>query len=57
MDTNLLMWIGGQLVMAAAIWGGIRSDIKSMHMRIDGVEKSAGDAHRRLDAHIDKTRG
>ncbi len=54
MDIDLAMWIGGHLVVAAAIWGGIRADIKSMHTRIEGVEKSASDAHRRLDTHIDR---
>lgn len=54
MDTNLLMWIFGQLVVAAAIWGGIRADIRSIHARIDRAEESIGDAHRRLDNHIDR---
>ena len=54
MDVNLLTWIFGQLVAAAAIWGGIRADIRSIHSRIDRVEKSTSDAHVRLDRHIDK---
>ena len=47
MDNDIIMWIFGQLVVAAAIWGGIRADIKSFHARLDRVES-------RLDTHISK---
>lgn len=46
-NTTIIMWIIGQVVVAAAIWGGIRADIKSFHARLDRVES-------RLDAHIMK---
>lgn len=54
MELELIMWLGGQLIVAAAIWGGIRSDIKNMHVTIEALKKSVHDAHKRLDAHIDK---
>ncbi len=51
----MLLWLGGQLIVAAAIWGGIRADIRSIHSRIDHIEKSANDAHARLDNHLERT--
>lgn len=54
MDSNLIAWIVGQIVVAAAIWGGIRADIRSIHSRVERVEKTASDAHERLDRHIDR---
>jgi hypothetical protein len=47
----------GQLVTAAAIWGGIRADIRGMRDHIIRVEKSADKAHSRLDRflELDKT--
>lgn len=45
-DNSVLMWIAGQIIVAAAIWGGIRADISNMHKRIDRFEA-------RLDNHID----
>lgn len=53
-DQNLLMWIAGQLIVAAAIWGGIRTDIRGIHSRMDHIEKSARDAHARLDNHLER---
>ena len=52
-----ITWIIGQFVVAAAIWGGIRVDIRSIHDRIARVEKAADNAHSRLDAHLEHTRG
>jgi len=52
-DDHTLLWIVGQLVSAAAIYGGIRADIKSMHARIDALQKLACDAHSRLDNHLE----
>lgn len=54
-DQSMLLWLGGQIVVAAAIWGGIRADIRSIHSRIDHIEKSANDAHVRLDNHLERT--
>lgn len=54
-NQDAILWVVGQLFVAAAIWGGIRSDIKNMHSRIENVEKAANDAHVRIDNHLDRT--
>ena len=51
---NILLFLFGQLVTAAAIWGGIRVEIKNLHSRIDGVLKVADEAHQRIDRHLEK---
>jgi hypothetical protein len=48
-DINIWMWVAGQVIAGAAIWGGIRADIKGMHIRIEHAEKSAVEAHSRID--------
>lgn len=30
-DVSMLMWLGGQIIVGAAIWGGIRADLKNIH--------------------------
>lgn len=47
--TNILLFVAGQLVTGAAIWGAIRADIRNMITRIERVEKAADDAHHRID--------
>lgn len=42
------------LVSGGAVYGGIRADLKAMHERIKAAQDAASEAHRRLDAHIDK---
>jgi hypothetical protein len=49
---EIIVWFLGQVVVAAAIWGGIRADIKGMHERLDRMEKRTDDAHRRIDEHL-----
>lgn len=44
----------GILAGCGAIYGGIRADLKSMHERIKLNEQGVSDAHRRLDAHIER---
>ncbi len=46
---NILLFIFGQLVTGAAIWGGIRADLKSMHARLDEYHGDVQRAHRRID--------
>ena len=48
-DNQIILWLFGQIVVGAAIWGGIRSDIRAMHHRIELSEKSVGEAHTRID--------
>lgn len=53
---TVLLWIAGQLLTAASIWGGIRSDIRNMRERIARVELSTDKAHKRLDLHLESGR-
>lgn len=50
LDGSLLWQIIIGLILAGAVYGGIRSDIKSMHEHIRRVERVADQAHSRLDA-------
>lgn len=43
----------GQIVTAAAIWGGIRADIRAIQERFKTVEHSTAKAHERLDRHLE----
>lgn len=54
---NIWMWIAGQIIAGAAIWGGIRADIKAMHIRIEHTEKSVDEAHIRIDRLLERARG
>ena len=49
-----LLFIIGQIISAAAIWGAIRADIRNMHLRIDDIKKATDDAHQRIDRHLEK---
>lgn len=51
---EILVWVAGQFITAAAIWGGIRADIKNLHSRVDGVEIAVRNAHIRLDNHLER---
>jgi hypothetical protein len=55
-DINVWMWIAGQLIVGAAIWGGIRADIRSMHVTMEHLEKTANDAHVRIDRILERAR-
>jgi hypothetical protein len=37
--TEIIIFIVGQLVVGAGIWGGIRADIKGMHVRLAALEE------------------
>ena len=51
---NVMLFLVGQLITSAAIWGAIRADIKAMHQRMDDVKKVADEAHQRIDRHIEQ---
>lgn len=53
-DPNILMWIAGQLIAGAAIYGGIRADIRAMHARIEDAKRSADEAHSRIDRLLER---
>jgi hypothetical protein len=42
------MFVG--VVLAGAVYGGIRSDLKALHEHIRRVEKDADKAHERIDS-------
>lgn len=48
-DGSLLLELATVLIAAGAVYGGIRSDLRSMHERIDLAEKVASKAHDRID--------
>lgn len=47
--THMVIWLISQLVVAAAIWGGIRADLRAMHSRVKRVEDAVDKAHGRID--------
>ena len=53
---QMFMWLFGQIVVAAAIWGGIRADVKSIHARLDSLSSAVDSAHKRLDMHLENGR-
>ena len=46
---QLILWVVGQLVVGAAIWGGIRQDLKNLHARVSEIRESLNEVHRRID--------
>ncbi len=46
---EVVLFILGQLVVGAAIWGGIRAEIKNMHERIKSANDRVDYAHERID--------
>ena len=46
---SVVMFIIGQLITGAAIWGGIRSDIKALHEKAAAAMSAADKAHERID--------
>lgn len=51
---EILIWVASQFITAAAIYGGIRSDIKNFHSRVDSVEKAGLVTSARLDNHLER---
>ena len=49
-NVNLIYQLAVALILAGAVYGGIRSDLKGLHEHIRRVEKDADKAHDRLDA-------
>lgn len=52
-EGDIVIWLIGQIVLGAAIWGAIRTDIKHIHLSIgelkESVEKGVQSAHKRID--------
>ena len=53
-ESQILIWIIGQIVVGAAIYGGIRADIRGMHIRMEHNEKSLSEAHQRIDKILER---
>lgn len=53
---QLALNIIGMVITAAAIYGGIRSDIKHLFKSVDSLEKSLSRAHERIDQHLSEGR-
>ena len=53
-ESQIIIWIIGQIVVGAAIYGGIRADIRGMHLRLEHDEKSLSDAHERIDRILER---
>jgi len=49
---QLLIFVLGQIVVGAAIWGGIRADLKNIHASIKGVHARIDRVEVRVDTHI-----
>jgi hypothetical protein len=50
---QILVGLGGTIAGAAAVYGGIRMDLKGIHERIARNETFALRAHERLDRHVE----
>lgn len=53
MEPGLLLQIGSMLFGAAAVYGGIRSDLKAMGERLARAETETRSNRDRFDAHIE----
>ena len=53
-ETQIFLWLAGQVIVGAAIWGGIRADIRGMHFRMEHAEKSMQEAHQRIDKILER---
>jgi len=47
--TEWLTWLVSQALVAAAIWGGIRADIRNLHDKAKSAQATADKAHSRID--------
>lgn len=52
-SNELLLQLVMALATGAAIYGGIRTDLKAIHAKIQSVKDDADEAHRRLDRHLE----
>lgn len=51
---NTVLQIVGPLVAAGAVYGGIRSDLRALHEKVESALHSASRAHERLDHHLER---
>lgn len=48
-NVNIWLWVGGQLIAGAAIWGAIRADIKNIHNTQAIHQQDIKDSRTRID--------
>ena len=51
---SLVVQVVGYILLAGAIYGGIKADLRNMHAQIEVALKSATRAHERIDNHLEK---
>lgn len=49
-----LMMLAGQLLVAGAIYGGIRSDVRALHEGVKEAKANGNKAHERIDSLLTK---
>jgi hypothetical protein len=49
MEMDLFILIGSQVLVAAAVFGGIRADLRNMHEKIKNIDGDVTNAHNRID--------
>lgn len=49
METDLLLILGSQVLVAAAVFGGIRSDLRHMMKNIQQLEVDVTNTNKRVD--------
>lgn len=54
MEPGLIVQIVTVIATGGAMYGAIKSDLKSLHEKVASAQKTADMAHQRLDNHIDK---
>lgn len=55
LSNELVLPLVSALASAAAVWGGIRTDIKHIHAKLETVKRDADEAHERLDRHLEQS--
>ena len=48
-DSSLFLQLVTILIACGAVYGGIRSDLKAIHEKLNRIEKAADKAHDRID--------
>lgn len=54
MTPELAAQIIGYAMLAGAIYGGIKADLRAMHQQVQAALHSAARAHERIDNHLEK---
>lgn len=52
---SLLIQAAGYVLLAGAIYGGIKADLRNLHHQVEAALKSATRAHERIDTHLEKS--